>query len=148
MPRSTFYFYLKRIKQEDKYTELKEIIRGIFHENKGRYSYQRITMELHNQRYHVNHKTVQKLMKLCNLKYEIRREKYRSYKGEVGKVAPNTPNREFHADKPNQKRATDVTEFALHPTFRQTMDILDKAFEKSPANTDSFCIQTRSGSIK
>ena len=148
------------MKQEDKYTGLKEVICKIFHENKGRYGYRRITMELHNQGLCVNHKTVQKLMKQCNLKCEIRRKKYRSYKGEVGKVAPNTLNREFQTDKPNQKWVTDVTEFAvhdkkvdlspildlyngeivsynlsLHPTFHQTMDMLDKAFEKIPDNT-------------
>ena len=39
---------------------------------------------------------------------------YRSYKGEVGKIAPNLLNRrDFHAEKPNQKWVTDVTEFSL-----------------------------------
>ena len=113
MPRSTFYFYLKKIKQPDKYLELKEVIKQIFHENKGRYGYRRITMELHNRGYHVNHKTVQKLMKQCCIKCEIRRKKYRSYKGEVGKIASNELNRNFKADGPNQKWVTDVTEFNI-----------------------------------
>ena len=146
--------------QPDKYLELKDVIRLIFHENKGRYGYRRITMELRNRGYHINHKTVQKLMKQCGLKCEIRRRKYRSYKGEVGKVAPNELRRNFKADKPNQKWATDVTEFSvqnekvylspiidlyngeiisynlsLRPTFHQTMDMLDKAFEKIPNGT-------------
>ena len=86
------------MKQPDKYTELKDVIRQIFHENRGRYGYRRITMELHNRGYHVNHKTVQKLMKQCSLKCEIRRRKYRSYKGEVGKVAPNELKRNFYAE--------------------------------------------------
>lgn len=160
MPRSTFYFYLKKMKQPDKYAELQAVIRQIFQENKGRYGYRRITMELHNRGYLVNHKLVQKLMKQSCLKCEIRRRKYRSYKGEIGKVAPNVLNRNFHADKPNQKWVTDVTEFAvqdkkvylspildlyngeiisynlsLHPTFHQTIDMIDKAFEKIPNNT-------------
>ena len=160
MARSTFYFYLKKMKQPDKYSELKDVIRQIFSENKGRYGYRRITMELSNRGYHVNHKTVQKLMKQCGLKCDIRRRKYRSYKGSVGKVAPNKLNRNFYADKPNQKWVTDITEFvvqdqklylspildlyngeiisyniSLHPTFRQTMDMLDKAFAKIPDNT-------------
>lgn len=146
--------------QPDKYAELKEVIKNIFSENKGRYGYRRITMELHNRGYHINHKTVQKLMRQCRLKCEIRRRKYRSYKGEVGKVAPNIISRDFHADKPNQKWTTDVTEFAikdqkvylspildmyngeiisynisLRPTFQQVMDMLDKAFAKIPDNT-------------
>ena len=160
MPRSTFYYYLKRMNQPDKYAELKEVIKQIFTENKGRYGYRRITLELNNRGYHVNHKTVLKLMKHCGLKCEIRRRKYRSYKGEVGKIAPNIISRNFKADKPNQKWTTDVTEFAvrnqkvylspildmfngeiisynisLHPTFDQTMDMLDKAFVKIPDNT-------------
>ncbi len=148
------------MKKPDKYRELKDVIKQILSENKGRYGYRRITMELHNRGYRVNHKTVQKLMRQCGLKCEIRRRKYRSYKGEVGKVAPNIIARDFKADRPNQKWTTDVTEFAvnnqkvylspildmyngeiisynisLHPTFHQTMDMLDKAFAKIPDNT-------------
>lgn len=160
MARSTFYYCLKRMKQPDKYTELKDVIRQIFSENRGRYGYRRITLELHNRGYYINHKTVQKLMKQCGLKCEIRRRKYRSYKGEVGKVAPNIISRNFKADKPNQKWTTDVTEFAIkdqkiylspildmfngeivsysisrHPTFKQITDMLDKAFKKIPDDT-------------
>jgi len=149
------------MQQPDKYLELKDVIKRIFHENKGRYGYRRITMELHNRGYCINHKTVQKLMKQCCLKCEIRRRKYRSYKGEVGKIAPNELKRNFKADKPNQKWVTDVTEFtvqdkkiylspildlynseivsyniSLRPTFHQTMDMLDKAFAKIPDGTE------------
>lgn len=148
------------MKQPDKYGEIKEVIKQIFHENKGRYGYRRVTLELRNRGYHINHKTVQKLMKQSGLKCEIRKKKYRSYKGEVGKIAPNKLNRNFYVDKPNKKWVTDVTEFAvkgikvylspildlyngeivsynisLHPTFKQTMDMLDKAFAKIPNNT-------------
>lgn len=161
MPRSSFYFYLKQMERPDKYAELKEVIKQIFAENKGRYGYRRITLELHNRGYFVNHKTVQRLMRKCNLKCEIRKKKYRSYKGEIGKVAPNILDRNFKATKPNQKWVTDVTEFAvgddkvylspildlfngeiisynisLRPTFNQTMDMLDQAFEKIPDNTN------------
>jgi transposase InsO family protein len=160
MPRSTFYYYLKHMKQPDKYIEIKDVIKQIFHENKSRYGYRRITMELHNKGFIINHKTVQKLMRQCGLKSEIRKKRYCSYKGEVGKIAPNELNRNFKADRPNQKWVTDVTEFAvndekvylspildlyngeivsynlsLHPTFHQTMDMLDKAFDKIPDNT-------------
>ena len=43
----------------------------------------------------------------------VRMKKYRSYRGEVGKVAPNLLARDFHAERPNQKWVTDVTEFSL-----------------------------------
>ena len=88
-------------------------------------------------------------------------KKYRSYKGEVGKIAPNILNRDFNATKPCEKWATDVVEFTLlgqkcyfspildlynreiisynissRPTFHQTIDMLKKAFEKIPDNTE------------
>lgn len=73
----------------DKYTDVKAEIVAIYHENKGRYGYRRITAELRNRRFYLNHKTIQRLMKLLGLVCRIRIKKYRSYKGEVGKISPN-----------------------------------------------------------
>lgn len=61
----------------------------------------------------VNHKRVQRLMNELGLKSKVRPKRYKSYKGEVGKIAENTLNREFTAQKPNQKWVTDVTEFKV-----------------------------------
>ena len=52
-------------------------------------------------------------MKELGLVCRVRVKKYRSYKGEVGRIAPNLLNRNFHAERPNQKWVTDVTEFSL-----------------------------------
>ena len=123
--------------------------------------YRRITAALHGRGFSVNHKTVQRLMKELGLVCRVRMKKYRSYKGEVGKIAPNLLNRDFHADKPNQKWVTDVTEFSpfgeklylspildLHssdlvsytisdrPVLRMVTTMLDKAFEKIPDATN------------
>ena len=97
----------------DKYKAVKAEITAIYHENKGRYGYRRITAELHKRNFLLNHKTVQRLMKELGLVCRVRMKKYRSYKGEVGKIAPNLLNRDFRAEKPNQKWVTDVTEFGL-----------------------------------
>ena len=97
----------------DKYEAVKAEIVAIYHENKGRYGYRRITAELHNRNIPLNHKTVQRLRKELGLVCRVRMKKYRSYRGEVGKIAPNLLNRDFHAEKPNQKWVTDVTEFSL-----------------------------------
>ena len=91
----------------DKYKAVKAEITAIYHENKGRYGYRRITAELRKRTFSVNHKTVQRLMKELGLVCRVRMKKYRSYRGEVGKTAPNLLNRDFHADKPNQKWVTD-----------------------------------------
>lgn len=74
IPRSTFYYHLKNLKKEDKYKIEKDEILSIFHENKGRYGYRRITLEMRNCGYIINHKTVAKLMKLMGLQ-SIQRKK-------------------------------------------------------------------------
>ena len=113
LPRATFYYHLKRMNSADKYKAVKAEITTIYHENKGRYGYRRITAELRKRKFSLNHKTVQRLMKELGLVCRVRMKKYRSYKGEVGKIAPNLLNQNFHAEKPNQKWVTDVTEFSL-----------------------------------
>lgn len=117
-------------------------------------------MELHNRGYEINHKTVQRLMKQLGLKCMVRLKKYRSYKGERGKIVPDLIQRDFKADAPNQKWTTDITEFSIfgtklylspildmyngeivsysisdRPVLRQVMEMLDKAFAKIPDNT-------------
>ena len=113
LARSTYYYYARRRKASDKYSAVKEQITGIYHANRGRYGYRRITLELHNQGQIINHKTVQRLMKDLGLFCRVRMKKYHSYKGEVGKIAPNLLERDFEATAPNQKWVTDVTEFSL-----------------------------------
>ena len=70
-------------------------------------------MQLHKQGIKVNHKVVMRLMKEENLTCKVRAKKYKSYRGQEGKIAKNILNRNFKASKPNEKWATDVTEFAL-----------------------------------
>ena len=148
------------MKCEDKYESAKQEITVIFHENKGRYGYRRITAELHKRNFSLNHKTVQRLMRELNLVCRVRMKKYRSYMGEVSKIAPNLLNRNFYAEKPNQKWVTDVTEFSLfgeklylspildlhsrdlvsytisdRPVLNMVTSMLDKAFEKIPDDT-------------
>ena len=113
IPRSTYYYHIKHRTDEDKYKEVKKEISNIFLENKGRYGYRRITKELHNRNYVINHKTVMRLMKELGLVCKVRMKKYHSYKGETGKIAPNLLDRDFSTEKPNEKWVTDVTEFSL-----------------------------------
>ena len=158
LPKATFYYHRKN--KEDKYAQAKAEITAIFHENKGRYGYRRVTDELHNRGFSLNHKTVQRLMKELGFICRVRMKKYRSYKGERGKVADNELNREFHAEKPNQKWVTDVTEFRLFgqklylspildlcsgdvvtytisdsPNLLMVTTMLEQAFQKIPDNT-------------
>lgn len=118
-------------------------------------------LELNTRGIHLNHKTVQKLMKELGLMCYVRMKKYRSYRGEIGKVAPNLLNLDFHADRPNQKWVTDITEFSLfgeklylspildlyssdlvsytisqRPVLTMVTAMLDEAFEKIPDGTN------------
>ena len=73
-----------------------------------------MTLELRNRGFVVNHKKVQRLMKVLGLIARIRRKrKYSSYQGEIGKKAENLIQRQFEATKPMQKCYTDVTKFAI-----------------------------------
>lgn len=147
--------------EPDKYETEKAEITAKYHENKGRYGYRRITIELRRRGILLNHKTVQRLMKELGLVCCVRMKKYRSYKGEVGKIAPNVLKRDFHAEKPNQKWVTDVTEFSLfgkklylspildlcssdlvsytisdRPVLSMVTSMVDKAFENLPDGTN------------
>ena len=125
LPRATFYYHLKAQSRGDKYAVIKEEITAIYHEHKGRYGYRRITTELSKHGISINHKTVQRLMKEIGIQCRVRMKKYRSYKGEVGKVAPNHLKRNFYAEMPNQKWVTDVTEFHLFGQKLYLSPILD-----------------------
>ena len=161
LPRATYYYHIKQQTVADKYLEAKTAITAIYHENKGRYGYRRITEELHRRGYGLNHKTVRRLMKELSLTCRVRMKKYRSYQGEVGKIAPNLLQRNFEAEKPNQKWVTDVTEFNLfgqklylspildlcsryivsysisdRPVVSMTVEMLNKAFAQIPDGTN------------
>ena len=157
--RSTYYYYLKQ-KDNDKYVSEKQDILKIYNTHKGRYGYRRICTELKAKGYPINHKTVLKLMKELHLRgKQSKNGRYRSYKGEVGKVADNLLDRNFHADKPFEKLTTDVTEFKIgdekvylspvldmfnreiisysistSPNLQQIRDMLSGLFEKLPVD--------------
>lgn len=98
-------------------------------------------------------------MKELGLKCLVRMKKYKSYKGKVGKIAPNILDRNFTADAPIEKWVTDITEFKLfgeklylspvldlyngeiitytigsRPTYSLVSGMLEKAFERLSEN--------------
>lgn len=113
LPRSTFYYQQGALAAPCKYEAVKTSIKTIFHDHKGRYGYRRITAALRSVGQCFNHKTVQRLMGKLGLKSLVRPKKYQSYKGEVGRTAPNRLRRRFTAKRANEKWVTDVTEFKV-----------------------------------
>ena len=114
--------------------------------------------ELLNRGFQVNHKRVQRIVNQLSLKGKRPKEKYHSYKGDVGKVADNIINRDFSTEKPLQKWTTDVSQFnlpwgkcyispildmntnevisynlSLSPNMAQVKDMLNKAFKRFPS---------------
>ena len=159
MAKSTYYFELsKRDVVAEKNEKLMIEIKEIFEQNKHRYGVRRIHQELLNRGWLVNHKRVQRLMHQMGLFGKCPKEKYHSYKGEVGKVADNIINRDFRTTAPLQKWTTDVSQFSftwgkcyispildmntnevisydlsLSPNLEQIQHMLNKAFEKFPS---------------
>ena len=124
--RSVYYYYINKKDIDEKNKDIIEKIREIYYTNKGRYGYRRITLELKNQGFNINHKKVQRLMKKLNLQSIIRKKrKYSSYRGQVGRIADNHIRRDFEAIAPNQKWFTDVTEFNLRGEKLYLSPILD-----------------------
>jgi putative transposase len=109
LARSTFYYQQAALQVVDSYAATKSQIKAIYDLHKGRYGYRRITATLRRQGNVINHKTVQRLMEELQLKSLVRLKKYRSYRGQVGQVAPNLLERDFDASTPNEKWVTDVT---------------------------------------
>lgn len=113
LARSTFYYQQKVLLAGDRYAELKQRIRTIYERHRGRYGYRRITAVIRQAGEIVNHKLIRRLMLQLGLKSLVRPKKYRSYRGMLGRVAPNLLNRQFAAQRPNEKWVTDVTEFKV-----------------------------------
>ncbi|HEM5491702.1 TPA: transposase, partial [Streptococcus suis] len=90
LARATYYYQLKQLDKDDKDKALNDDIQAIFEEHKVNYGYRRVYLELRNSGYAINHKKVQRLIQILGLLARIRRRKrYKSYKCDVGKKAPN-----------------------------------------------------------
>ncbi len=125
MARATFYYNLKQLGKTDGKDDVRRRIQKIYNKHHGRYGYRRITSQLHDDGIEINHKTVQKLMQEMQLKGKRKKQHFHSYKGEVGKIAPNLLDRNFVADRPNQKWTTDITQVNIHDKKLYLSPILD-----------------------
>lgn len=112
--KSSYCYQAKRLRSPDKYAALRTEIHTLFRVADGRYGYRRIHASLKNSGILVSEKVVRRLMKEDGLIVQcIKRKKYNSYVGEISPAVPNLVNRNFHADAPNTKWLTDITEFSI-----------------------------------
>lgn len=107
--------------------EIMNTIIDIYYTHKGRYGYRRITLELHNRGYIVNHKKVKRLMSIMGLYAITPKAKYKSYKGDMNGTTKNLLltkmvdegnhktyyERNFETATCNEIWSTDVSEFHI-----------------------------------
>ncbi len=125
LARSTFYYQRKLLGAGDPYAPLKTRIQSLYDHHKGRYGYRRITALLRQAGETINHKTVQRLMQQMGLKSLVRPKRYRAYRGAEGYAAPNTLQRRFQAQRPNQRWVTDITEFKVNDRKLYLSPVMD-----------------------
>ncbi|SMC52468.1 Transposase InsO and inactivated derivatives [Oscillospiraceae bacterium] len=139
LPRSVYHYWEKRVDPDSKYADLMDAITRIFNDNHKRYGYRRITLQLKNEGWIVNHKTVKRLMSKLNLYGSTPRAKYKSYKGDFNGTVDNkllhkkvdvkkhttTYERDFSTSDFNEKWTTDVSEFHIAAGKLYLSPILD-----------------------
>jgi putative transposase len=114
LARSSYFYHRSPMRIADKYATVRRMITDIFEDNHRSYGYRRIQATLSRQRVFLSEKVVQRLMKQERLQAaRPKRRSYRSYVGEVSPAPENIIARDFHADAPNEKWLTDISEFQI-----------------------------------
>lgn len=134
MAKSSYCYQEAAMRADDKYAEIREKIRQEFAASGGTYGYRRIHSCITDKDTHISEKVVRRLMTEEKLvvKQTIR-HKYNSYKGELSPAVENLLKRNFHADKPNEKWLTDITEFRI-PTGKVYLSPIIDCFDGLPVS--------------
>lgn len=137
--QSSYYYQKKRLCFAEKHKEDCHVITSIFRNNKERYGYRRIKVALNLERYILSEKVIRRIMRENGMLVKDRSAgKYCSYKGEISPEVPNVIQRNFKADKPNQKWLTDVTEFSL-PAGKVYLSPIIDCYDGMPAAWNISC---------
>lgn len=111
---SSYFYQRKRLSMADKHEAVKRRIAELFFENQRRYGYRRIHALLKREEIRISEKVVRRIMAESSLVAVGKRKKrYSAYRGEDYPAAENIIARDFHAEEPNVKWLTDITEFAI-----------------------------------
>ena len=106
--RSGYYAYLNRKDIPDKDLPLANLIKECQEQNHRTYGYRRVQIWLERQGIYKNPKTVLRVMQKYNLLSVVRRKKFHYCSQHLHRY-PNLLNRDFNADRPNQKWVTDIS---------------------------------------
>ena len=114
MAKSSYCYQQAALATPDKYSEVRKKIHAVFDDSSSRYGYRRIHSSLKSEEITLSEKVIRRVMKEDNhIVPNVRRRKYNSYKGEITPAVPNVIERDFHAEQPNMKWLTDITEFHI-----------------------------------
>lgn len=139
LKRSTYYYTLNKLDKDTKNDDIMNTIIDIYYTHKARYGYRRITLELINRGYTVNHKKVKRLMSKMGLYARTPKAKYKSYKGDMNGTVKNLLldkvidevnhktyyERNFKTERCNEIWSTDVSEFHIAAGKLYLSPILD-----------------------
>ena len=115
-PKATYMYWQKRFDRVDSNKELEDRILAVHNEHKD-FGYRRMQAVLRKEGMNINKKKIQRIMQKLSIQvtsYTRKSRRYNSYKGKVGKIAPNRIRRRFHTAIPHQKITTDTTEFKYY----------------------------------
>jgi transposase InsO family protein len=159
--RSSYYKWLKRTPSHNQQVneQLAEWIKQHYEERKGILGYRQMTVVI-NRKHNVNYnkKRIYRLMQILHLK-SVTRVKKKTYIPSTPMItAKNILKRNFHADKPNEKWLTDVTEFKYYVGsavkklyLSAILDLYDRrivAFKIRGTNSNGLVISTFDEAVK
>lgn len=128
------YCYQANAMKHDKYASLRNAVRQAFEDSKSRYGYRRIHVVVTAGGKIISEKVIRRLMKEEGLAvHSVKRKKYSSYQGEISPAVENVVARDFHADHPNEKWLTDITEFHV-PAGKVYLSPLIDCFDGMPVS--------------
>ena len=145
--RSGYYDFVRRLERTPKDEELAGLIGQCQESCKRTYGYRRVAIWLDRNGVHHNPKTVLRVMQKYGLLSVIRRRKYQTYSSVLHRY-PNTLNRDFHADRPNQKWVTDISYirtgqgFLYLSVIRDLYDLSIVSYRTSPKQTVNLVLDT------
>lgn len=112
--KSSYCYKKNALKKCDKDDEYRNTIKKLFTDNHEEYGYRRVHATLKELDIYISEKIVRRIMRNENLKVHRKKEPtFNSYQGEITPAVANILQRDFHAEKPNEKWLTDITEFKI-----------------------------------
>ena len=132
--KSSYCYQKRAMKKHDKYGELRTVLADLFNENYSCYGYRRLHSEVRKTGKRVSEKVIRRLMKEEGLQVRVKRKRrYSSYQGEISPAVENLIQRDFHADMPNEKWLTDITEFSI-PAGKVYLSPIIDCFDGMPVS--------------